>query len=85
MMLQQLISPAGFQRVQLVAAAPSRLCRPLRSALLLLLGDEPEVRVRPEPCHHADSQAVRLVYTLQYWLASNRDGKGKQRDVRQEA
>lgn len=48
-MLQQLISPAGFQCVQLVAGAPSCLCRPLRSALLLLLGDEPEVRVRPEP------------------------------------
>lgn len=57
-MLQQLISPAGFHRVQLVAGAPSRLCRPLPSALLLLLGDEPEVRVRPEPCHHADRQGV---------------------------
>lgn len=47
-----------------MARGRSHFCGYLRSALLLLLGDEPEVRVRPRTCHHADSQGTRLVYYL---------------------
>ena len=66
-MVLQLVSPAGFQRIQFVARARSggfRRALRLRSALLLplLLADEPQVRVRPQPCHHADSQVSGRVW-----------------------
>jgi hypothetical protein len=66
----QLLSPAGFQRIQFVARARSGgFRRALRCSALLLpltLAEEPQVRVRPEPCHHADRDSQVSACVLFY-------------------
>lgn len=67
--------PSGFQRVEFVARdARTRFCRYLHMAPLLL-DDEPEVRVRPEPCHHTQAVRANVWFTSLFSPMTDRENK----------